>query len=86
MFAGKPLPYLGSIPRAHIHHMKKPVELLHVYCTKSLKDAFTPNRLLGINADLVRLRWNIRPAVMDLTERQLRPFAARSGTTWAERR
>jgi hypothetical protein len=72
MFVGKPLPYLGSIPRAHGHHMDMAVEMVHVYCTRNLKDAFTPNRALGINADLIDLRWKIRPAVMDLSERQLR--------------
>ncbi len=72
MFSGKPLPYLGMIPRAHGHDMKMDVEMLHVYCTKNLRDAFTPNRMLGINADLVKLRWKIRPAVMDLGEKQLR--------------
>jgi len=77
MFVGKPLPSLGSIPRPHTHQMDEPVEMLHVYCTRDLKDAFTPNRELGINADSIKLRWKIRPAVMDLSERQLRNVRAK---------
>ena len=76
MFNGKPLPRLGSIPRAHSHDMDLPVEMVHVYCTGNLKDAFTPNRMLGIKADLRRLRDTIRPAVMDLRKGQLREVRA----------
>ncbi len=72
MFSGAPLPSLGSIPRAHSHNMSKPDEMVHVYCTKNLRDAFTPSRRLGINGDMNRLRDRIRPGVMDLNERQLR--------------
>jgi hypothetical protein len=71
MFVGRPLPSLGSIPRPH-HHDDKPSEMLHVYCTNNLRDAFTPSRRLGVKADLPPLRLWIRPAVMDLDEAQLR--------------
>jgi len=82
MFTGKPLPYLGKIPRAHGHHhmamgSHRGVEMVHVYCrsnltVKSMREAFTPNRQLGVMADTIRLRLRIRPAVMDLNRRQLR--------------
>jgi hypothetical protein len=82
MFTGKPLPYLGTIPRAHGHHAMamgshQGVEMVHVYCrsnltVKSLREAFTPNRQLGVLADTKRLRLRIRPAVMDLNRRELR--------------
>lgn len=68
MFWGKPLPSLGSIPRAHSHDMTEPVEMLHVYCNTSLKAAFTPNRMLGVMAIVKALRLKIRPAVGDLTK------------------
>lgn len=77
MFVGVPLPSFGSIPRAHSHDMSMPVEMLHVYCTRNLKEAFTPNRMLGVMADLVMLRLMIRPAVMDLNEAQLRAVRAK---------
>jgi hypothetical protein len=53
------------------------VEMVHVYCrqnltVKSMREAFTPNRQLGVMADTIRLRLKIRPAVMDLNRRQLR--------------
>jgi len=76
MFTGRPLPALGSIPRAHSHDVSSPVEMVHVYCTTSLKEAFTPNRLLGVKADLVALRLKIRPAIMDLSDAQLRGVLA----------
>jgi len=76
MFTGVPLPSLGSIPRAHSHDMSRPIEMLHVYCTRNLKDAFTPNRMLGVKADIRALRLRIRPAVMDLSEAQLRAVRA----------
>jgi hypothetical protein len=66
MFTGTPLPALGSIPRAHIHDGDESVEMLHVYCNESLKDAFTPNRQIGVMADVKALRLRIRPAVMSL--------------------
>jgi hypothetical protein len=82
MFTGKPLPRLGPIPRAHGHHgmamgSHRGVEMVHVYCrpnltVKSMREAFTPNRQLGVMADTIRLRLQIRPAVMDLNRRQLR--------------
>jgi hypothetical protein len=82
MFTGQPLPRLGIIPRAHRHTQgsmgtDSSVEMVHVYCTddltrKSVREAFTPNRLLGVLADTIRLRLLIRPAVMDLGPRQLR--------------
>jgi hypothetical protein len=71
MFGGVPLPSLGSIPRAHGHDMVNPVEMVHVYCTNNLKDAYTPNRLLGVKADLTTLRLKIRPAITDLNKTQL---------------
>jgi hypothetical protein len=82
MFTGQPLPRLGPIPRAHSHHgmamgSHSGVEMVHVYCrpnltVKSLREALTPNRQLGVMADTIRLRLKIRPAVMDLNPRQLR--------------
>lgn len=72
MLTGKPLPSLGSIPRPHTHDPSEPFEMLHVYCTSNLEEAFTPSRKLGVNADTIRLRTSIRPALMDLDERQLR--------------
>jgi hypothetical protein len=83
MFTGQPLPHLGPIPRAHRHAgmsmmgSDSSVEMVHVYCTddltvKSVREAFTPNRQLGVYADTIRLRLRIRPAVMDLNPRQLR--------------
>jgi hypothetical protein len=77
MFVGRPLPSLGSIPRAHQHDEDKPSEMLHVYCTRNLRDAFTPSRMLGVKADLPPLRLWIRPAVMDLDESELRAVLAR---------
>lgn len=82
MFTGSPLPRLGRIPRAHRHihgsmGTSSSVEMVHVYCTdnltvKSVREAFTPSRQLGVFADTIRLRLRIRPAVMDLNPRQLR--------------
>lgn len=72
MFTGRPLPSLGSIPRPHTHDPSESFEMLHVYCTGNLEEAFTPNRTLGVNADTIRLRLNIRPALMDLDDQQLR--------------
>jgi hypothetical protein len=83
MFTGQPLPYLGPIPRAHRHTgmsmmgSGSSVEMVHVYCTdnltvKSVREAFTPNRQLGVYADTIKLRLRIRPAVMNLSPRQLR--------------
>ena len=77
MFTGRPLPALGSIPRAHSHDISKPAEMVHVYCSTSLKEAFTPSRRLGINADLHKLRERIRPAVMQPNEAQLRALLAK---------
>ncbi len=81
MFTGRPLPYLGTIPRAHrhsksmpsmsMHHMSGPVEMIHVYCSNSLKEAFTPNRMLGVRGDVQKLRLRIRPAIMDLNKAHL---------------
>ena len=71
MFTGKPLPALGSIPRAHSHDSTEPVEMVHVYCTDDLTDAFTPSRLLGVNADSIALRTTLRPAVMELSDARL---------------
>ncbi len=71
MFNGMPLPHLGSIPRAHTDASMMDMEMVHVYCTPSLKEAFTPNRLLGVKAALIRLRLTIRPAIMDLNKSQL---------------
>ena len=72
MLSGAPLPSLGSIPRAHSHDESDPVEMLHVYCTANLQDAFTPNRLLGVEADAHALRLKIGPALLDLQPQQLR--------------
>ena len=101
MFTGQPLPYLGPIPRAHRHTgmtmrgSGSSVEMVHVYCTdnltvKSVREAFTPNRQLGVYADTIRLRLRIRPHVMDLNPRQLREvrnmvrgYVGSSGTTVA---
>lgn len=77
MFSGMPLPYLGSIPRAHTHMMGSSMEMVHVYCDPSLKEAFTPNRVLGVLAETIALRLKIRPAVMDLTRHQLREVRAK---------
>lgn len=77
MFVGRPLPSLGSIPRAHSHDPSRPTEMVHVYCTDNLREAFTPNRQLGIKSDLQPLRQSIRPAVMNLDESQLRAVLAR---------
>jgi hypothetical protein len=73
MFNGDPLPYLGTIPRAHGHaDMTMAVEMLHVYCTPNLRYAFTPNRQLGVMLPVFHLRLVIRPAVMDLGPVHLR--------------
>jgi len=72
MLTGKPLPSLGSVPRPHTHDPSEPFEMLHVYCTSNLQEAFTPSRMLGVKADTIRLRLSIRLALMDLDERQLR--------------
>jgi hypothetical protein len=72
MFTGKPLPALGSIPRAHAHDPSEPLEMLHVYCTTNLQDAFTPSRTLGVKADTIRLRLSIRPRLMDMDQPHLR--------------
>jgi hypothetical protein len=77
MFAGKPLPPLGSIPRAHTHDPSSPLEMVHLYCTTNLKEAFTPSRTLGVKADTIRLRVSLRPALLDLDERQLRALLAK---------
>jgi hypothetical protein len=71
MFTGKPLPRLGSIPRAHSHDSTEPVEMVHVYCTDDLTEAFTPSRLLGVTADSVSMRTSLRPAVMTLGDTRL---------------
>ena len=76
MFTGEPLPYLGEIPRAHNHGPSQPVDMLHVYCSSSLREAFTPNRMLGVNADPIALRKAIRPAVNELDGQQLRAVLA----------
>lgn len=60
MFTGTPLPSLGSIPRAHTHDTSRPREMLHVYCTPDLADAFTPSRERGVMADSIELRQKIR--------------------------
>jgi hypothetical protein len=79
MFNGSPvLPRLGSIPRPHVHHMagmtmrEAPLEMVHVYCTPSLKRSFTPNRQLGVMVPTQDLRNTIRPAVMLLKPWQLK--------------
>jgi len=82
MFVGRPLPALGSIPRAHSHDTGSAAapasasasasEMLHVYCTENLREALTPNRQLGIKSDLRPLRRSIRPAVMPLDKAALR--------------
>ncbi len=71
MFTGVPLPSLGSIPRAHSHDMSRPREMVHVYCTTNLAEAFTPNRELGVLADTIALRQTIRPRVAELMEPRL---------------
>ena len=87
MFTGQPLPHLGPIPRGHRHAAHgsmgahPDVEMVHVYCTddltvKSIREAFTPDRQLGVLADTVSLRNRIRPHVMDLNPRQLREVRA----------
>ena len=66
-----PLPFLGSIPRAHSHDMSRPREMVHVYCTTDLAEAFTPNRPLGVMADVIALRGEVRPLVSELVEREI---------------
>lgn len=79
MFTGAPLPSLGSIPRAHFHDMSRaePVEMLHVYCTTNLEEAFTPSRRLGVKADSRALRLRIGPSLVGPTEAQLRAVRAK---------
>jgi hypothetical protein len=77
MFNGAPvLPRLGTIPRPHVHDMAmkgtEPLEMVHVYCTKNLKYAFTPNRQIGVMVPVQNLRNEIRPAVMLLKRWQLK--------------
>jgi hypothetical protein len=77
MFNGSPvLPRLGTIPRPHVHQMgtvaDPPLEMVHVYCTPSLKYSFTPNRQLGAMVPIQNLRDKIRPAVMLLKPWQLK--------------
>jgi hypothetical protein len=78
MLNGQPLDYLGTIPRAHAHkHMVSThLEMVHIYCTKNLTFAFTPNRTLGVMSPTINLRLKIRPAIMDLTRRQLKVIDA----------
>lgn len=76
MFTGRPLDFLGSVPRPHSHGSARPVEMLHVYCTSDLEEAFTPNRQLGVNSDLRPLRQAIRPALVGLPEPALRAVLA----------
>jgi hypothetical protein len=71
MFTGVPLPSLGSIPRAHSHDMSGDREMVHVYCTRNLRDAYTPNRRLGVMADTIALRQKARPLVSQLVQPQL---------------
>ena len=83
MLSGQPLPHLGPIPRAHRHPDthgsmggNPNVEMVHIYCTddltvKSIREAYTPDRHLGVLADTRMLRDRIRPAVMNLSPRQL---------------
>ncbi len=71
MFTGVPLPSLGSIPRAHSHDMSRPREMVHVYCTTNLTEAFTPNRQLGVLADVIALRGKARPLVSHLVQPRL---------------
>lgn len=71
MFTGTPLPFLGSIPRAHTHDASLPREMLHVYCTRDLAEAFTPSRRLGVMADAIALREDIRPQIAVLVEPRL---------------
>ena len=71
MLTGIPLPFLGSIPRAHSHDMSRPREMVHVYCTTDLADAFTPDRRLGVMADVIDLRGEVRPLVSGLVQPQL---------------
>jgi hypothetical protein len=93
MLNGDPLPYLGTIPRAHGHaDMAMAVEMLHVYCTPNLRYAFTPNRQLGVMLPVFHLRLKIRPAVMNLNSAQLqavvakvRGYTGRSAATKATR-
>jgi hypothetical protein len=73
MFNGTPLPYLGTIPRAHGHaDMAMAVEMVHVYCTPNLQYAYTPNRQLGVMLPVFHLRLEIRPAIMNLSPVHLR--------------
>lgn len=81
MLTGAPLPYMGTIPRAHSHTTMTMggamgVEMVHVYCTEGLKEAFTPNRMLGVKAAMIELRLMIRPAIMNLDKAQLREVRA----------
>ena len=71
MFTGVPLPSLGTIPRAHSHGMSRPREMVHVYCTTDLAEAFTPDRRLGVMADVIALRGKARPLVSTLFQPQL---------------
>jgi hypothetical protein len=73
MFNGTPLPYMGTIPRAHGHaDMAMAVEMVHVYCTPNLQYANTPNRQLGVMLPVFHLRLEIRPAIMNLSPVHLR--------------
>jgi hypothetical protein len=85
MLSGAPLPLLGSIPRAHSHDESDPVEMLHVYCTADLQDAFTPNRLLGVEADAHALRLKIGPALLDLEPQALRAVLSQARSLVAGR-
>lgn len=71
MLTGTPLPHLGSIPRAHTHDESRPREMVHVYCTANLADAFTPSRQLGVLADSIALRHKIRPRITHLVDPRL---------------
>ena len=71
MFTGTPLPSLGSIPRAHTHDASHPREMLHVYCATSIREAFTPSRRLGVLADTIALRQEIRPRIAHLVDPRL---------------
>jgi hypothetical protein len=45
----RPLPYLGSIPRPHVHHAGGR-EMLHVWCASTMREAFTTRKPVTVEA------------------------------------
>jgi len=76
MFTGRSLPSVGNIPRLHSHGSAQSMDMLHVYCTGGLREAFTPNRVLGVKADVMALRQMLRPEVQTLDAERLHTVLA----------